>query len=142
MPGVVGILNVGAGDTRLVLDRDDPASLIRGARIIRDMLRRGYALLAEIEQPDGTKKFQRVMEFREDTFEYVIADFDPIVSASFFEGAPSEDPPEAGLISDEEAEKELNRAKSPIRKPRNGRRTKCLDATKTRAHAVAHTAGG
>lgn len=137
MTGMVGILNVGAGDTKLVLDKDDPSSLVRGARIIKDMLRRGYALLAEIEI-DGVKKFQRVREFREDTFEYVIADFDPVeAERADAEEKASEKASEPGAASPPPAQ-----TRTP-EKPRRGRpRTRTLDATKTRAHAVAHTSGG
>lgn len=76
--GGIGILNVGCGDTKLTFDKNDPAECIRAARIVTDMLRRGYALLVEVEQSDGTKKYQRVLEFKEDTCEYIIADFDPV----------------------------------------------------------------
>ena len=75
--GEVAILSVGAGDTKLIFDNKNPAETIRAGRIVSDMLHRGYALLVEVEQPDGTWAFQRVREFRESTNEYVIADFDP-----------------------------------------------------------------
>lgn len=78
--GAIGILNVGAGDTKLVFDKDNPAECIRAARIVTDMLRRGYALMIEVTV-NGEKKTQRVYEFREDTFEYIIADLDPTTAA-------------------------------------------------------------
>ena len=53
--GSIAILNVGAGDTRLSFDKANPAEAIRAARIVKDMLRRGYALLVEVER-DGQKK--------------------------------------------------------------------------------------
>ncbi len=80
-PGTVGILNVGDGDTKLSFDPANPAERIRAARIVRDMLRRGYALLVEIEQ-GGEKVFTRATEFRDDVCEYVIADLDPTVAAA------------------------------------------------------------
>lgn len=80
--GQIGILNVGAGDTKLVFDKNNPAECIRSGRIVRDMLRRGYALLIEVTDAKGEKAYQRVTEFREDTCEYIIADFDPIVAAT------------------------------------------------------------
>jgi hypothetical protein len=132
MAGTLGILNVGAGDTKIVFDRSNPADCIRAARVIKDMLRRGYALLAEIDQPDGTKKFQRVREFREDTFEYVIADLDPDAETADEKadvtGAPGAPAAEGAAAS------------RPKGRPRV--RNRVLDATSTRAHAVAHTAGG
>lgn len=79
-PGSVSILNVGDGDTKLSFDHSNPAERIRAARIVKDMLRRGYALLVEAEV-DGQKVYQRATDFREDVCEYVIADFDPIQAA-------------------------------------------------------------
>ena len=46
--GQIGVLNVGAGDTKLSFDKNNPAEMIRSARIVTDMLRRGYALLVEV----------------------------------------------------------------------------------------------
>jgi hypothetical protein len=74
--GELAILNVGDGDTKLSFDPKNPAECIRAARIVRDMLRRGYALMIQV---DGA--YQRVTEFRDDVFEYVIADFDPLIAA-------------------------------------------------------------
>jgi hypothetical protein len=81
MSGQIGILNVGAGDTKLTFDRNNPAEMIRSARIVTDMLRRGYALLVEVKDRKGNKSYTRVHEFREDTCEYIIADFDPVIAA-------------------------------------------------------------
>lgn len=78
--GSVGILNVGDGDTKLSFDPKNPAERIRAARIVRDMIRRGYALLVEVEV-DGEKRFTRATDFNEDVCEYVIADFDPLTAA-------------------------------------------------------------
>ena len=51
--GQIGILNVGAGDTKLTFDKNNPAECIRSARIVTDMLRRGYALLIEVTDKKG-----------------------------------------------------------------------------------------
>lgn len=67
--GALEILNVGAGDVKITYDREDVAEAIRAKRIIKDMLKRGYALLVEI---DG--KWQRIKSFDEKHGEYVIAD--------------------------------------------------------------------
>src|SRR6185436_17393172 len=72
MSGTLEILNVGRGDVKISYDSNNAAEAIRAKRIIKDMLRRGYALLVEV---DG--KFSRVKEFDEAAGEYVIADFDP-----------------------------------------------------------------
>jgi hypothetical protein len=78
-PGEISILNVGDGDTKLSFDKKNPAERIRAARIVADMLKRGYALL--IEQPAGSGNFVRAQAFDEEVCEYVIADFDPITAA-------------------------------------------------------------
>lgn len=78
--GQIGILNVGAGDTKLSFDKNNPAELIRSARIVTDMLRRGYALLVEVPDGKGGMAYQRVREFREESCEYIIADLDPIIT--------------------------------------------------------------
>src|SRR5262249_51373539 len=74
--GELGILSVGAGHNKLVFDPTDEAGMIRAARTVKDMLRRGYAMMVEVEGADGKKAFRRVHDFEEGTFEYVIADFD------------------------------------------------------------------
>lgn len=78
-PGEVGILNVGDGDTKLSFDPKNPAERIRAARIVKDMIRRGYCLLIEVER-DGVKTTTRALDFDEKVCEYIIADFDPIVA--------------------------------------------------------------
>lgn len=71
--GTIGILNVGAGDTKITFDKSNPAECIRAGRIVTDMLRRGYALLIEVKKG----KFERVKKFDPKTSSYIIADFDP-----------------------------------------------------------------
>lgn len=69
MTGTVGILNVGAGDTKLTFDKSNPAECIRAARIVKDMLRRGYALLIEVKVGRKTTT-RRVYDFDEAHCEY------------------------------------------------------------------------
>ena len=128
MTGSIGILNVGAGDTKLTFDKSNPAELIRSGRIVRDMLRRGYALLIEVPDNAGGITHARVLEFREDVSEYIIADFDPIVA---------EEPKNAQVIAREEE------AVEPEVKPEVKRgRKKSVPATGTTGVAVARSAGG
>jgi hypothetical protein len=136
MTGSIGILNVGCGDTKLVFDKGNPADCIRAARIVKDMLRRGYALMVEVEEK-GKKIYRRVLEFKEDKFEYIIADFDPIVAQDADrretheqEQAQAEAPPAARA-----AETEAAPSKSR-------RRTKAISATRAKGVAIARTAGG
>ncbi len=126
--GQIGILNVGAGDTKLTFDKNNPAESIRAARIVTDMLRRGYALLIEIEE-NGQKATKRVKEFDPETCEYIIADFDPLIATE----ADHQD------ANDEEAQ-----SPPPPQnwKPVKKSRTKRIPASKTSGVAVAPTAGG
>lgn len=134
--GQVGILNVGAGDTKLVFDKDNPAECIRAARIVKDMLRRGYALL--IEDPPGSKTYKRAHDFDETRCEYIIADLDPEIAAAA----------DAKEKSNEEAISEAaSQGTAPSRsKGSGGRKGKLkmrpVPASGTRAVAVARSAGG
>lgn len=130
MSGTVSILNVAAGDTKLTFDKNNAQESIRAARIVRDMLRRGYALLIEVVQPDGSKAYQRAIDFDPETSEYIIADFDPL----------------GGQRNNEEASEESvdataqNSGETEPPAPRRSRRR--VAATDTKAVAVARTAGG
>ena len=76
MSGELAVLSVGEGDMKFSFDKAQPAEVIRARRVVADMLRRGYALLVEVER-GGEKRFERVQRFDEATDSYVIADFDP-----------------------------------------------------------------
>lgn len=135
MTGTMGILNVGAGDTKLVFDPANPAECIRAARIVKDMIRRGYALLIEVKDGE-TKTYRRVLDFDDKVFEYIIADFDPIVASQV----------DATEIFHEEGQEEARGpaktgSKAPAAKAPRGR-TKSVPASKTRGVAVARSAGG
>jgi hypothetical protein len=82
MSGEVGVLNVGAGDIKLSFDPSNPAEVIRAKRMVKDMLRRGYALLVGVGTgDDGRPIYQRALDFDEERCEYIIADFDPEIAA-------------------------------------------------------------
>lgn len=120
-PGTVGILNVGAGDTKISFDPKNPIERVRAARIVTDMLRRGYALMVAVERR-GKTTYQRVLKFREDKCEYVIADLDPEAAQ----------PPEEPRV-------EPVPQAAPVRK---GRGARSVPAEKAHAVAVAPSAGG
>jgi hypothetical protein len=135
---MLGILNVGAGDTKLVFDKNNPAERIRSARIVTDMLRRGYALLIEV---DGA--YQRVHSFREDTCEYIIADFDPVVAQA--EDARTNErtnEPAAAPADGAAGEKTLATPRIAGGRRRGRPSTKTVDAATTRGIAVSRSAGG
>lgn len=129
--GEIGILNVGAGDTKLTFDKNNPAECIRSGRIVTDMLRRGYALLIEVKDKKGKVTYARAKEFRADVNEYIIADFD---------GATAEQ-------ADRETDEQPSGAAAPrqdAEAPGKGRalRLKAVPAAGTRGIAVARSAGG
>lgn len=137
--GTVGILNVGAGDTKLSFDKSNPAERIRAARIVKDMLRRGYALLVETVV-DGEKKFTRALDFDEEVCEYIIADFDPVAAAQ------TDATEERTSGKEEQGEAPAGTAGAgdpPQPAKRRGRPpTKRVKADEARAVSVARTAGG
>lgn len=137
MSGSIGILNVGAGDTKLSFDKSNPAERIRAARIVTDMLRRGYALLVEVEQ-DGKKVFRRATAFDENTCEYVIADFDPIAAQLADEAeAPHE---QAGQKTTEIGTPAPD--EGPAKRGRPKLKHTRIAASGTRGVAVSRSAGG
>jgi len=133
--GSVAILNVGDGDTKLSFDPNNPAERIRAARIVRDMLRRGYALLIEAEV-DGRKVYQRATDFKEDVCEYVIADFDPLqaAEADAKDNHGHQDEPGAATPAAAQASPKRGRGRPP------GKRS--IPAESARAVVVAPVAGG
>ncbi len=144
--GTVGILNVGAGDTKLSFDKDNPAERIRAARIVRDMLRRGYALLIEVEV-NGEKKFQRALDFDEAVCEYIIADFDPQGEAqqnpetSRGPNSNAQEAVDEGSNASRAAQGEAI-SDAPAVVVKKGAKQRRVPAENARAVSVARTAGG
>lgn len=143
MFGEVGILNVGCGDTKIVFDPNNPQDMIRAARIVKDMLRRGYALLVTVpneSDPNGKPIYRRATDFDEKTCEYIIADFDPLASKEKEEYSESTE-----ATNDEEVPattipaSDTTAAAEVAGKRRKGRRIK---ATESHSVAVARSAGG
>lgn len=122
MSGEVGILNVGAGDTKLSFDPKNPGEVERAKKIIMDMIRRGFAILVEIGRDEKGPMYRRALDFDPETAEYIIA------------GEP--------------ATKEDIDVKEPASSPPRGRKgprpasPKRIPAASTSAVAVARTAGG
>lgn len=137
MAASIGILNVGAGDTKLTFDKNNPAEVIRSGRIVRDMLRRGYALLVEVDDGKKGKSYQRVKEFREDICAYIIADFDPIVAAEVDNAEAQGVEAAAEGASDEIAADPGGKPKG-----RRGPKTRAIPATGASGIAISRSAGG
>jgi hypothetical protein len=131
--GSLSILNVYQGDVKISFDTENPAEAIRARRIIKDMMKRGYALLVEV---DG--KYQRALEFDETKGEYIIADFDsdataePVLRAKNYIAAEEENIVEEQSSEEKEQDKKGKRGK--------GRRGLRLESTT--AVAIARSAGG
>jgi hypothetical protein len=140
MSGKVGILNVGAGDTKLVFDPDNPADCIRAARIVKDMLRRGYALLVDTGKRDAQDRpiYARAKDFDETKFEYVIADFDPLIATQ--EDANEAEPPATPGRREKDSESAAQRGSATPK--RRGSPTKRVPAESVNVVAVSRTAGG
>lgn len=143
-PGTVGILNVGAGDMRLSFDKANPAEAIRAKRVVKDMLRRGYALMVEVER-NGEKCFERALDFDDKTDSYLVADFDPVTEedrdamAAATRDAIWDKEKERGEVVAPEAE-----TNTPgLRKNAGAKRgRKPIAANSARAVAVGRSAGG
>jgi hypothetical protein len=136
--GSLSILNVYEGDVKITFDKDNPVETIRARRMILDLVRRGYALLIEV---DGA--YQRAIDFDEKVGEYIIADFDPsyIVTPNYLAQPRQERPSseESPNVSEEPSEEKEVEASAPALKKR-GRRRIAMESTA--AVAVARTAGG
>jgi hypothetical protein len=113
----VAILNVGEGDTKISFDKKNPAERKRAAKIVTDMLKRGYALMIEVGKRKGEPIYQRVKKFDPETCEYIVM------------GGPED---EIDLGAKPHAKKK--RAKK--------KRTRRVAAEKTTGVSVPRTAGG
>lgn len=84
MIGEVGILSVGAGDTKISFDPANPEERARAARIVKEMMRAGYAVMVDSGQKDakGRPLYTRATDFDEETCEYVIFDTAETVGAT------------------------------------------------------------
>lgn len=120
MIGELCILNVGDGDTKLTFDPAKPDEAKRAAMIVKDMIRRGFAILIEAgKDADGGPLYRRAYDFDEKTAEYIIA------------GAPDN--------------LEIADVKEPSSPPRASRQAKTstrIAASGTKAVAVARVSGG
>lgn len=110
----MAILNVGDGDTKITFDKNNTEERNRACRIVKDMLKRGYAILVQAGEKDGKPIFYRATDFDPETAEYIVAGMpDEALSESIIEVIPSP-----------------------------GKRIKRLPAEKTKAVSVARSAGG
>jgi hypothetical protein len=132
--GTVGILNVGAGDVKLSFDRKNPAERERAAKIVGDMIKRGFTILVEVGTRNGEPLFQRAKAFDPETCEYIIAGDAPADAKEAIDGIKEEKP---------EAPPEVAPTDVRRRGPGRPRKTNVrIPAERTRAVSVGRTAGG
>lgn len=144
MPGEVGILSVGAGHIKLKFDPNDEVETTRAARIVKDMLRRGYALMVEIPSIDGTPaRYRRATDFDDKACEYIIADLDstPVQEepTNDDQTGTEQEATEQSAASNVGAAKETTASRP--KKQTKLKHTR-ISARTTNATAVAHSAGG
>jgi len=120
MSGEIGILNVGAGDTKLVFDPKKPEEVKRASATLKDMIRRGFAILIEIGHDDKGPIYRRAHDFDADTAEYIIA----------------------GLPGELESNDDEKPTAPPRRRKERAGKGRRFPAAAARGIAVAPTAGG
>ncbi len=127
--GTLSLLNVGHGDITLSFNGKDKSESDRAARIIGDMLKKGFAILIRIGEKDGEPIYRRAKAFDPKTNEYIIAADveDHVEVADLLRPAPSaQDKPEKII-------------RTSVRSRPKERR---IPASTTHATAVGRTAGG
>jgi hypothetical protein len=116
MTGSLNVLNVGAGDIKLVFNQADSREAKKAIKMLTDMRDRGYAIM--IELPDGS--YTRATEIDASRGRYVITLPEDM-----------ELPPEAEVVP--------TKGKNGRR---NGSRKVSVPVARTRAHGIARSAGG
>jgi hypothetical protein len=72
--GELSLLNVGTGDTKISFDPEGPPEdRATAAALVKDMIRRGYAVLVEVGKDDKGPLYRRALDFDEETTEYIVA---------------------------------------------------------------------
>lgn len=131
--GSIGILNVGAGDVKISFDSGNASETVRAGRIVKDMMRRGFVLLVEVER-DGVRAYERATGFDEKKNEYIIADYDSLEAAKVDAAdAAAVAEPATGLDDGPDIA-------APT--PKKGKKEKRLPMASTRATAVGRSSGG
>jgi hypothetical protein len=110
--GELSLLNVGTGEEKQ-----------SAATLIKDMLRRGFAILIEAGQDEKGPLYRRALDFDENTHEYIVA------------GLPED------LALPESAKEEAVAPRRRGRKPAASKRER-VPAKSTKGVAVGRTAGG
>lgn len=123
----LAILNVGAGDTKLSFDKSKPVERERAARIVTDMLKRGYAILVEVGKKNGKPLYQSATGFDPKTCEYLVVGLPPEIELDIAEATGLDRPIK-------------NKARGG--RPKSIRVRRRVPADRTPAVGVARSAGG
>ncbi len=126
MIGELAILTVGDGDTKLTFDPEKPDEMARASAVVKDMIRRGFAILIQVGEQDGEPIYRRAHDFDEKTAEYIIAGAPDNLEIDDVKEPPS--PPQKSRA-----------AKTPARARSSQTR---IPASGAKATAIARTAGG
>lgn len=119
--GVLSILNVGEGDTKITFNPKDQASMATASSVIADLLARGFAILIQVGTDDEDDPiYKRAKGFDPKTFEYIVA----------------------GVIDDRADEKPPTAPSGSHKAKEKRNQTGRVSAIGTQATAVARTAGG
>jgi hypothetical protein len=125
--GELAILNAATGDTKLTFDPSKPEEVKRSARIVKDMIRRGFVLLIEVGRDEKGPTYRRAHDFDEATAEYIVAGL-----AGDAEETPDNEQESASAPRIQSQRPAQSRRASKTRVP----------ASAAKAVAVARTAGG
>lgn len=68
----LSILNVGEGDTKITFDPKKPEERKRAAKVVEDLLERGFAIMVQVGTKKGKPLYQRAEAFDPDTCEYIV----------------------------------------------------------------------
>lgn len=122
--GKVGILNVGAGDTKIIFDPDKPKDIERASQVVSELIRRGFVLVVDSGRRDAKDRpiYTRAKWFDATKHEYIIQDDEETTT----------DEPTAAQGD--------GAAAAPA--VRRGGKTKRVSAAGVNAIAVARSAGG
>lgn len=129
--GSLCVLNVGAGDVRLSFNHHDKSEKAKALRMLKDMIRRGYAVLIQLE--DGS--YTRAIEVDATRGTYVIQepDSDVVIDVEREQKAL---PPATGL---DEVPLKKRRGRPPGKR---GAQRRHVPIATSHAVGVARSAGG
>lgn len=122
-PGTLSVLSAGAGDLRFSFNKENPREVERAAKVVTDLLRQGYAIVATDEHGGH----------------YMVRGFDPETSEYIVVGEPEPGRAEQPVTGTMEYGPELP---GQPRKRRGRPPGKRIPAGRSAATAIAPQAGG